>query len=1370
MNNGLLYFGSFCVLVLAVLFGGPALVDWNGYRGVFEEEATKVLGREVRVGGGVNLRLLPTPYVRFEKIRIADVAGHTGEPFVRAESFTMRLAVAPLLRGALEANEIELNKPVLSVVLDGEGSGNWTTLKLRPGTLPFVPQNVALHSVRINDGALVVRGADGADVTRLDAVMGELSADSLEGPFKFKGNIKAAGALRTLKFATLPADKGGAPRFKASLQDAAGGNSYALDGTLTDFSGKPRISGELTGKIALHRPQEAEVAMAPAALEKDAAKKDNAAENPQLGEPAIFNLKSTLEADSQGAKLSGIELDLDGAAEPQLISGSASASWAGEPRLETALAAKWLDLDLIAAAKGETASLSRVKALAQSLFAALAGEGAGNALIDIEQVKLGGEQAGGLKIDAARAGGVMTIKELRGGLPGGARYQAHGAIKDQDGKPIFEGEGTIRGINLARVTSWAQKSGLGIDIKADGPFWAAGHISAGAQGFRLSGAKAEIAGHPLSGELAIEGGDAPRTAIRIEGAKLDTAAFFPAEAQRLEGALRRGLGLTPLDPGRVPGEAAGENSTAPSGLVISVLAGELRHEGKLYRDVDATLALNGADVRITSARFLTSAGVAMRFSGAINTAGAAPKGTLTYELDAPGREALQEAAQISGVRDLVPPARLASLNGAKLAGLIRLGARQENSADISFDGVVDAVRLAGEGAFDGGFGALDTTPGRLTANASAVDATALLRMVGVPVTMLKGIGARRGEAAIAISGVLSQGAQSFASIKAEGLEATLTGTLKHERDGYAFKGQAVAAARDAREALALAGLPAASGLSGAGLEGEIAITSANGETVLASNHVKAGSSILGGEVKFAGGDGPARFTAKLEADRVTASGLLGWIGERDAPAAIQTAAQASGEAPGGAIYSVWPEAPFNLDALGGLEGTIELHAGAFELAEGLLAREAVAEIAIRPAKVSLTSLKGKAAGGTLKASVDLEKVPGGVSLGLKAALDTDLAAVAPSASGRAAVMLEGTSRALSPASLIAALSGKGTVELKDVRHPGPAPAVVAAAGDAVLAGRSENETVVLTQAINQALSPAAVVAGSRSIPLQIVNGDVKAEPYTIETGEGSARVATIVSLGSLAVDSAWQVSARAAPPPPPPEAASDWKPAPKAALPAVSLVYTGSLGELAQLQVAVDASDLQRELGVRLMERKLEEADTLRKRDEERQRLELERRKAIDLERQQAAAAAAAARAQAAAAARAAAGQQNTGAPPVAPMPPVIPEAPDTPDAAPAPAPQNALPENDLPDARQQAATPPAIGAAPKASQVSVEPLPPADAANRPAGEAPQATGSADAGEVPPGASITAGAPRAAVPRPAPLPRPRRTTSDEINKAFGGWP
>ncbi|MEQ1710277.1 MAG: AsmA family protein, partial [Hyphomicrobium sp.] len=133
MNHALLFIGGLLVAVLSALFAVPHFVDWNGYRGVFEEEASRVLGREVRVGGAVNVRLLPTPYVRFEKVRVADAGCATrafgttcgtGEPFFRADAFTLRLSVPPLLRGVLEANEIDWKRPrlILSATAEGRGS------------------------------------------------------------------------------------------------------------------------------------------------------------------------------------------------------------------------------------------------------------------------------------------------------------------------------------------------------------------------------------------------------------------------------------------------------------------------------------------------------------------------------------------------------------------------------------------------------------------------------------------------------------------------------------------------------------------------------------------------------------------------------------------------------------------------------------------------------------------------------------------------------------------------------------------------------------------------------------------------------------------------------------------------------------------------------------------------------------------------------------------------------------------------------------------------------------------------------------------------------------------------------------------------
>ena len=92
MSNFIVAIAVFLITIIGALFAVPYFVDWNGYRSVFEEEATRLLGREVRVGGAVNLHLLPTPYFRFEKVRIADTSVNLQEPFFRADSLTVKLA------------------------------------------------------------------------------------------------------------------------------------------------------------------------------------------------------------------------------------------------------------------------------------------------------------------------------------------------------------------------------------------------------------------------------------------------------------------------------------------------------------------------------------------------------------------------------------------------------------------------------------------------------------------------------------------------------------------------------------------------------------------------------------------------------------------------------------------------------------------------------------------------------------------------------------------------------------------------------------------------------------------------------------------------------------------------------------------------------------------------------------------------------------------------------------------------------------------------------------------------------------------------------------------------------------------------------
>ena len=218
MNNALLYIGGFLVVVLASLFAVPHFIDWNSYRGVFEEEASRVLGRDVRIGGAVNLRLLPAPYISLERLKIADPSSSTGESLFRAESFTLWLSVPPLLKGVFEANKIEVRRPVVQLVASPEGGGNWQSLSINAGQMPLVPQGVSLQSVTITDGALVIGTTARPEIARLDAINGELMAEALNGPYKFSGSLAANGSKREVRIATSAAEPNQDLRFKANVR------------------------------------------------------------------------------------------------------------------------------------------------------------------------------------------------------------------------------------------------------------------------------------------------------------------------------------------------------------------------------------------------------------------------------------------------------------------------------------------------------------------------------------------------------------------------------------------------------------------------------------------------------------------------------------------------------------------------------------------------------------------------------------------------------------------------------------------------------------------------------------------------------------------------------------------------------------------------------------------------------------------------------------------------------------------------------------------------------------------------------------------------------------------------------------------------
>ena len=110
LQNTLLGLAIAIILALVAALVGPLLIDWGSHRSLFEAEASRLIGVDVRVTGAIEARLLPTPALTLHDIEI----GGGGEDTVRARSLGFEFALGPLMRGEWQAAEVHLVGPQLA--------------------------------------------------------------------------------------------------------------------------------------------------------------------------------------------------------------------------------------------------------------------------------------------------------------------------------------------------------------------------------------------------------------------------------------------------------------------------------------------------------------------------------------------------------------------------------------------------------------------------------------------------------------------------------------------------------------------------------------------------------------------------------------------------------------------------------------------------------------------------------------------------------------------------------------------------------------------------------------------------------------------------------------------------------------------------------------------------------------------------------------------------------------------------------------------------------------------------------------------------------------------------------------------------------
>jgi hypothetical protein len=1174
VNSLLLTLTALLILVLSALFAAPLFIDWNDYRPVFETQAAKLLGRDVKVGGKVHLVLLPAPELRFDDVKVADQHGRLDQPFLQARSIEAWLNINALLTGTIEARKIAIVDPILRLDVNVDGTGNWSDVGRRGVALPFAPKDVLLDEVSVSGGRIEIT-KQGAPRLTLENINGSASAQSLSGPYKVSAAYDYDGRPQELKFSTSAPDADGLFRIKSSLRDIDGNTSYILDGGVSGLGATPIYEGTIVVRAANVAEANGEEPQADAV--GDALRRDKT---------SLFELKGPLKATPDRAELPAFDLTVHAKGRPQIFKGRLAFDLGERVEASGALAAGFVDLDALFAGPGAAAKLSPADVLymfAEEILNGAAAFGDGKLDIVVEQAGLGGDLLSAVELALARQSDVISIQRLKAVLPGDNRLEASGRLSRGEFGPVFAGPVKVEGSGLRPLTRWA---GGNRDISGQasiGDFTVTANATIGDGALSLADVEGELSGTKFGGALRLQGGERRLIEVTLDSDRLD---------------LREVIGERPLLGFWLPSftnagvHAAGEASLfdefRDDDMRVTLRVGELLLPKIPGGSLDAKFALQGDQLDVEQLEFASANALTLTGKGRIERLTKAPSGRVDFALQAATPDSLRIVASLFGFPERVS-------GSEHLAALAPLDVRVSLTAAHEADATNAAIELTGKaGGSDVSLVARAIgDPAKLAEAKLDIDgsvtgekphALLVLLFPDLPVERLSTTGQSHGKLTIKLAGVPNTNVTGKAGLEMQAIGIAFSGQGSFQASGLAFTGKGALVSRDASLALMLGGFEAPPSAAGVPLQLLFDLVKQGPAIELKGlTGAIAGESVIGNARVDLAGDKP-RFAITASAGSISLPSLLGMLVAWQRTPSTEELLGAVGTG----ASEFWPARGFSLGPIETSEGEITLNASTLSLGSTLKAQNATLTAAFSKDGLAVTGLKGGLFGGELAASGALSPRGNGAELEahveLKAGRLEELTkAVAGTslATGPFDLTFAVQGEGLSPPGLIAGLSGDGTLAL----GPGalqslssdPLRGVAATAAKKTIKA-DKDEIEAEANAVREKITKGTYKYAPVNFAFEIKNGTLRLAPTVLAGAGAETKVNGYVELASLKLDSEWALSLTGA-------SASD--------VPPVNLLFTGTLNNAGAIAPTIDTAAIEAYLTMRRMQEDVERLETL---------------------------------------------------------------------------------------------------------------------------------------------------------------------------------
>lgn len=454
--------GLLAALLVAV-WVGPGWLDWNRYRDSIAALLSDGLGRPVRIGGAITLRLLPQPTLTAAGLSVDDVGDGV---VLRADAAQLRVALGPLLAGHVVARELVLQGADLTLPWP---PGPGTLAQRPPAWLSGLQARMEGSAIRL--GGIAMTGINAR--VGMDAETGTLTAAGA-------GRVDRDGAGQGWRFSVRlarPGHDGSAP-VEASID----GQDRLRDTGLA-FSGQVAGDGALAGRVNGRGPNLSLILPAPA---------------------LAWRADGRLSASGGLAVADELAMELDGApARGAVAVRIGNAPHGEEARLDVAIAAGRLDLD----AWAPVLTLPPVPGLPTGID--LSADSATLAGGILRQLR------GAFDLDADG----VTVRDFSARLPGDARLSVNGRM-GRDG--AFDGTTQLTAPDLATTLRWVGRmmpSGDSVPDLPGGVLQTAdlgGALHIGTDAVSLTQLRGSLDGAGVTGTATLRPGPRPALAVALD--------------------------------------------------------------------------------------------------------------------------------------------------------------------------------------------------------------------------------------------------------------------------------------------------------------------------------------------------------------------------------------------------------------------------------------------------------------------------------------------------------------------------------------------------------------------------------------------------------------------------------------------------------------------------------------------------------------------------------------------------------------------------------------------------------------------------------------------------------------------------------------